>query len=83
MALKWIEFVKSIHTEGKKKNESYSLKDAMKEASNRKDEWKKGSPSSSSEKVKKEKKSKKSKSKKSKDSASASDSESEEEEEEE
>ena len=55
MALKWIEFVKSIHTEGKKNNKSYSLKDAMKEASSRKDEWKKGSPASS-EKVKKEKK---------------------------
>jgi hypothetical protein len=84
MALKWIEFVKSIHTEGKKNNKSYSLKDAMKEASSRKDEWKKGSPSASasSEKVKKEKKAKKTKSKKSEESASESEEEEEEEKEE-
>lgn len=79
MALKWIEFVKKIHAEGKKNNQSYSLKDAMQEASSRKDEWKKGSPSAEpSEKVKKEKKSKKSKGKKAKEE-SDSDSESDEE----
>lgn len=65
MGEKWFEFVKRIKKEGNHE----SLKDAMREASQRKSEWRKdgASPSKTSRKTKKVKKGKKSgKSKKSK-----------------
>ena len=47
MGEKWFQFVKRIHSEGHKKNASYSFKEAMVDASKRKSEWKKDSGSSS------------------------------------
>lgn len=60
MGEKWFEFVKRIHAEGQKKNPDYQFKDAMKDASERKSEWKKG-PSSSSTSEKESKSTKKTK----------------------
>jgi len=47
MGEKWIDFVKRIHSEGKKKDPNHSFKEAMVEAGKRKSEWKNGSTSTS------------------------------------
>lgn len=62
MGEKWFEFVKRIKKEGNHE----SLKDAMREASKRKHEWKKDGPSESTKKHKASSKSKTRKTKKTK-----------------
>ena len=57
MGEKWFAFVKRIHTECKAKNSSCTLKEAMKEASKRKSEWKRDGPVSASSRVSKKSKS--------------------------
>ena len=59
MGEKWIDFVKRIHTEGKKKDPNHSFKEAMVEAGKRKSEWKKGHSSENESKTTTKKMSKK------------------------
>lgn len=47
----WIDFVKRIQAEGKKKDKDYSFKQAMIDAGDRKSEWKKDGSSSASSNV--------------------------------
>ena len=57
MGESWIDFVKRIQAEGKKKNKDYSFKQAMVDAGKRKSEWKRdGSSSKSNSSTKKSKK---------------------------
>lgn len=56
MGESWIDFVKRVQAEGKKKDKNYSFKQAMGDASKRKSEWKKDGSKESRSSGKKTKK---------------------------